>query len=150
MALLSRAVAFFAFALAAAGCGDGVRYVEPTTPPSENQQRLNYIGDAYLRSTMRLNRAPKSVAELAPTFKSLGLKGEDFLKSADDGKPFEIVWGSDLRSLQGSGSEIPIIAFERDGKDGKRHVLRGRSEVLLMSESELRSGKFPDGYKLPF
>jgi hypothetical protein len=132
-----------------AGCGSTTTYDSPT-PPSETQKRLNSLGDVYLRSTMRHNRPPKSLLDLAQTLKDTQMKADDVLKSADDGQPFEIVWGVDLRSLQATGSDIPIVAFEKTGKDGKRHVLRGRSEILLMTESELRSGKFPDGYKLPF
>jgi hypothetical protein len=143
---------FFLFAVSAfmSGCGSGTTIVEPTIPPSESQRRLNAIGDAYLRSTMRLNRSPKSVQEITQGLKDQGLKPEDVLKSPDDGQPFEIVWGTDLRGMKATGSDVPIIAFERTGKDGKRHVLRGRSEIVLMSESEIRSGKFPDGYQPPF
>lgn len=133
-----------------AGCGSGSNVVEATVPASDTQRRLNSIGDAYQRASMRLNRAPKSVQDIAQGLKEQGLKLDETLKSADDGLPFEIVWGTDLRAIKGSGSDIPIVAFERQGKEGKRHVLRGRSEILLMTESEIRSGKFPDGYKPPF
>lgn len=118
-------------------------------PPTPTERQLESIGDAYVRATIKLDHPPGSLTELMPWLKEQG-NPEEILRSPNDGQNFEIVWGVELRRLKARGSDIPIIAYERLGKDGTRHVLRGRSEVLRMSESELRSAKFPDGYSFPF
>lgn len=114
-----------------------------------NAKNLEKIGDAYVRASNTLRHPPNNLEELLPSLNDFG-KPEEILVSSVDGQKFEIVWGVELRMLQAKGNDIPIIAYERNGKDGKRNVLRGRSEVLLLSESKLKSGKFPEGYKFPF
>jgi hypothetical protein len=131
--------------LAAAGCGSRT----PEAPPSEIEKKLDAIGDAYLRATVRLHKPPQNLDDLLPSLQEFG-NPDDLLRSPDDNQPFEIVWGVELRRLKARGSDIPIIAFEKVGKDGKRHVLRGRSEVLRLTTGELKSARFPDGYNFPF
>jgi hypothetical protein len=110
---------------------------------------LQYIGVSYVRATLRLNRPPARLDELLPDLQELG-KADQILVSPNDGQPFEIVWGVELRKLKARGSAVPILAYEKTGKNGKRHVLRGRTEVLEMTDSELKAGKFPPDYKFPF
>jgi hypothetical protein len=132
-------------ALVSVGCGKGAS-AKLETPTAKN---LEKIGDAYLRACTRLNRPPANMAELMLDLKDQGVPAE-ILRSPNDGAEFEIVWGVELRRLRAKGNDVPIIAYEKRGKDGKRYVLRGRDEPLELSDSELRSAKFPDGYVLPF
>jgi|GEM_PF-283481 len=118
-------------------------------PPTPTERQLESIGDAYVRATIKLDHPPGSLPELMPWLKEQG-NPEEILRSPNDGQNFEIVWKVELRRLKARGSDVPIVAYERLGKDGTRHVLRGRSEVLRVSESELKSAKFPDGYQFPF
>jgi hypothetical protein len=131
--------------LLALGCSSSAT-PEPPTPTAIN---LQAIGDAYVRATQRLTRPPANLNELLPSLKEHG-KVEQLLRSPSDGVNFEIVWGIELRMLKARGSDVPIVAYERFGKDGLRHVLRGRSEVLLLSEGSLKAAKFPEDYKFPF
>jgi hypothetical protein len=131
--------------LAGAGCGQSVDF----TPPSPTQRNLTNIGSAYTSATIRLNRPPANLEDLSPDLEKHGPTA-DLLRSPNDGELFELVWGVELRGLKAKGNEIPVIAYEKKGRDGKRHVLRGRSEVLLLTESQLKSARFPPGYTLPF
>ena len=145
---------FFAFALplacwCAAGCGSAANNGEDAPPPTECQKRLIAIGKAYVGASAKNNRPPRNAADLLPFLKEAG-KPDELLKSPDDGQNFEIVYGSSILALKETGSDVPIVAYERTGKNGQRNVLRGNRETLLMSESELKSGKFPEGYKFPF
>lgn len=132
--------------LAAAACSAPAPDLEPPTP---TKRQLESIGDAYVRATIKLNRPPAKMEEFLPSLAEHG-KPDQILRSPNDGQPFEIVWGNELRMLKATGNDVPIIAYEKVGKDGVRHVLRGRSEVLQLSESALKAGKFPPGYKFPF
>ena len=144
----------FAFALAlvcwcAAGCGNSTNTGEDAPPPTECQKRLIAIGKAYVGASAKNNKPPANVGELLPFLKEAG-KPDELLKSPNDGQNFEIVYGCKILAIKETGSDVPIVAFERTGKNGERNVLRGNRETLLMSKSELKSGKFPDGYKFPF
>ncbi len=74
----------------------------------------------------------------------------EILHSPNDDADFEIVWNVELRQLKAKGNDIPVVAYEKRGKDGKRFVLRGRSEILELTESSLKSATFPAGYNFPF
>jgi hypothetical protein len=131
--------------LCAGGCSRGST-PEPLSPTHVNLQR---IGNAYAYACTRLKRPPENLEDLTPSLQDQGVP-EDILRSPNDGERFAIVWGVELRKLKVKGNDLPIIAYERLGKDGKRHVLRGRSEVLLLSESALKEAAFPPGYRFPF
>jgi hypothetical protein len=139
-----------------AGCGSDGTSPKELPPPTECQKRLLIIGDSYVRITQKLNRPPNNLTELTLALRDYARaqgsagKVEDILKSPDDGQPFEIVWGVMLLQMKERGSDVPIVAFEKTGTNGQRNVLRGNRETLIMSERELRSAKFPSGYKLPF
>ena len=133
--------------LSPVGCGKKGPSTEPLTPTEEN---LETIGEAYTRATIRLNRPPENLNDLLPSLREGRGKPDELLRSPNDGENFEIVWGVELRMLKAKGNDIPVIAYEKKGKGGKRHVLRGRSGLLVLTETELRSAKFPEGYKLSF
>jgi hypothetical protein len=120
-----------------------------STELSPTGQHLEKVGDAYLRATLRLGRPPANLEELKSGFPP-NVKAEEILRSPGDGENFEIIWGVELRQLKARGSDVPIIAYEKNGKDGRRHVLRGRNEVLLMTPGQLKAAKVPSGYTFPF
>jgi len=136
--------------VAAAGCRSSVK----TALDAPAARNLEKIGDAYLRATQQKDKPPQGLDDLLPALKEQTTKEssrpEDLLRSPNDDEKYEIVWGVELRRMKATGNDVPIIAFEKRGKDGQRYVLRGQKEVLLMSESQLRSATFPEGYKLPF
>ena len=128
----------------ASGCGK-TPTTEIASPTAENLHKLH---DAYQRTNIRLGRPPLNLSELMPDLKQQG-KPEEILRSPNDGADFEIVWGVSLVRLKERGNDVPVIAFEKRGKGGKRHVLRARDRVEELSESQLKSAKFPEGYTLP-
>jgi len=131
--------------LGAAGCGRQRPPDEPLTPTRAN---LIKIGASYTNATFSLNHPPGNRAEFLPFVQQQG-KPDDVLRSPGDNEDFVIVYGVDLRDLKATGKDVPILAYEKRGTDGKRHVLRGRSEVLLMSEDELKAATFPPGFTPP-
>jgi hypothetical protein len=94
---------------------------------------------------MKLNRPPANAKELLPFVQEMG-KPADILRSPNDGQDFVVVWGVELRKLKETGNAVPVVAYEKVGKDGKRHVLRGRADVVLMTDGELKGAVFPSGY----
>ena len=131
--------------VAVVGCGPSRPTVE-RTPTRVNLERL---GAAYSRASQALHRPPVNQEELLPFLKQQG-NPEEILRSTNDGQDFVIVWGVDSVTFKGKGNEVPVIAYEKSGKDGIRHVLRAPHEIFLLSEAELRAATFPAGYTLPF
>jgi hypothetical protein len=139
------AVSWFLVAcVAGVGCG-GAR-PEPASPAGQHLER---IGNAYLRATIGFNHPPANEKELLPFLREQG-KPEELLRSPADGEPFVLVWGVELRRLTATGNDVPVVAYEKTGKDGKRHVLRGRADVSLLTDRELKNATFPKGYLFPF
>ena len=118
---------------------------QPAAQDDPTRQKLEQIGAAYMRANIKLGRPPANAKELLPHLQEIG-KPEQILHSPSDGEDFVIVWGVELRNMKATGNAIPIVAYEKVGKDGSRHVLRGRADVVLMSEGQLRGATFPSGY----
>lgn len=131
------------FSFSLLGCGGSQK--ESSLPTDPTYLALEKIGNAYIR----IAPPPQKKAELVAALKSFG-KPEEILKSPNDGHEFIIVYGVKLQMLKATGNEVPVVAFEKFGKDGKRYVLRGRNGITQLTDDELRDAKFPDGYKLPF
>ena len=123
------------------GCGSGDKPSTITTDPTIIA--LDKLGGAYIRGT------PKTKAELLSIFKSCN-HPKELLISPSDGQEFIIVYGVELKGLKVTGAQLPIVAFEKTGKDGKRYALRGMNTVVQLTEAELKSSVFPEGYKFPF
>jgi hypothetical protein len=132
--------------LGAAGCGAPAGAPVPKDDPA--RESLEHIGDAYGRATFGLNRPPANLKELQPYLKEQGDPAK-LLRSPNDGEDFVIVWGVELRQLKARGNDVPIVAFEKTGKGGQRYVLRGRSDVVLMTDVQLKAATFPPGYSPP-
>jgi hypothetical protein len=125
------------------GCGSGDKPSTITTDPTIIA--LDKLGGAYIRGTP----PPKTKAELLAIFKSCN-HPKELLISPSDGQEFIIVYGVELKGLKVTGAQLPIVAFEKTGKDGKRYALRGMNTVVQLTEAELKSSVFPEGYKFPF
>jgi len=125
------------------GCGSGDKPSAITTDPTIIA--LDKLGGAYIRGTP----PPKTKAELLAIFKSCN-HPKELLISPSDGQEFIIVYGVELKGLKVTGAQLPIVAFEKSGKDGKRYALRGMNTVVQLTEAELKSSVFPEGYKFPF
>jgi hypothetical protein len=123
------------------GCGSGDKPSTITTDPTVIA--LDKLGGAYIRGT------PKTKVELLAIFKSCN-HPKELLISPSDGQEFIIVYGVELKGLKVTGAQLPIVAFEKTGKDGKRYALRGMNTVVQLTEAELKSSVFPEGYKFPF
>jgi hypothetical protein len=125
------------------GCGDQEKPSTITTDPTIIA--LDKLGGAYIRGTP----PPKTKAELLSIFKSCN-HPKELLISPNDGQEFIIVYGVELKGLKVTGAQLPIVAFEKTGKDGKRYALRGMNTVVHLTEAELKSSVLPEGYQLPF
>jgi len=68
---------------------------------------------------------------------------EQYLRSPRDNQPYVIIYGSPLDS---DGRDI-ILAYEKDGLDGKRYVITLSRDVKLMTDEEFAGAKFASGLK---
>jgi hypothetical protein len=132
--------------LGVAGCGTTGTPVEDRADPVRKQ--LEAIGVAYVHATSRLRHPPNNKQELLPALQEHGDPAK-LLVSPNDGQEFVIVWGVDLKQIKALGDAVPIIAFEKDGKDGMRYVLRGRSDIVQMTAGQLKGAVFPSDYTPP-
>lgn len=128
--------------LVPAGCSPReIRSAKPMTPTME---RLLAIGSAYRQFTVQQGRPPRGPDDIRGR-----LGSDDALISPQDDEPFVIFWGVDLRSVQRWATGRPVLAHERRGAGGSRHVLTIMGNVELVTDDELRSSSFPPGQKAP-
>jgi len=126
------------------GCGSGEPKVAQV---AESVQHLKKISAAYQEATAKLERPPENVEELKPFLKKFG-DPATILHSSDDGQEYKIFWGVDFLNAK-KGGVYPVLAYEQQGKDGKRYVLLIRT-VAHMTDEELKAAPFPEGHKAPF
>jgi hypothetical protein len=142
--MLARSVGLaFACAATAAlvtGCGPAVVIRDGTVDPTD--VNLATLGRLYARAQQQLGRPPKNVDELKPYAKDSGDLGQ-ILVSANDGQPFVIAWGA---SVVGAANQETVIAYERTGANGFRHVLTPTGTQMLTAE-EFAKATFPPGHK---
>ena len=131
--------------LAAVGCGPSGVIPEANDPTRGNLAKL---GQAYIRATINLNHPPENYEQLRPFLQEQG-DPDQILVSPHDGEQFIIVWGVELRRLKAQGDAVPVIAYEQHGKDGRRYVLRGSRDPVILTDSQFRSAVFPEGYTPP-
>jgi hypothetical protein len=96
--------------------------------------RLSLLGEAYLQTTQKLNRGPRNIDELrqhVPSPHQLA----NLLTSPHDGQPYVIVWNIDPRQPPLTETP-PLLAYEKDGKDGQYDVLTTMG-VVRISRQEL-------------
>jgi hypothetical protein len=125
------------------GCSQGGgRERNPT------EDRLYRLGMVYVRSCHALGRGPGDFGEIKDKIE--GDIPEDCLVSPNDGQPFVIHWGVDVTGLRFTRQNtFYVLAYERTGANGARHVLRYPVGLVLMTDEELRKAAFPPGHKPP-
>ena len=126
---------------ATAGCGKTT--VVNNGP--EGLFNLRSIARAYAISAMR-SRPPASIEDLMPVLKEIG-DPHELLRSPRDGKPYAIVWGIDAAHPKATpktaGFMLPIVAYEQDGKEGKRQVIDLTMRVSECTPDEFAQLKLP-------
>lgn len=142
LALLAFVLAGLAFA---PGCGSSQ---EVDVQDDKSAQNLQQIGAAYTQAGLKLGRPPRQADDLHELLKSAGNPDpESVLRSPDDNENYVIVWGIDFGQLARTTGHVDyVIAYEQRGKNGKRHVLKPPSIVLLMTDEEFQAAKFPPGH----
>src|SRR5205807_9669556 len=109
--------------LGGSGCGSG-----SVQDDSSSAGQLRTIAMAYGKATETLDHPPNNKAELIEVLKEMGYEDpeNDVLRSKVDREEFVIHWGFDGRDLRGRPGDMPVLAYEKQGKDGKRRVLQYR------------------------
>jgi hypothetical protein len=133
--------------LCAVGCGSSATVEQKVDPALE---RLKIIARAYIQATRELEHPPQNASELMPYLKSAGDPAE-ILRSPNDGQDFKILWGVDLQTIppvEGGAKKFMVLAYEKQGRDGKRWV-GGFRKVRQMTEEEFREAPFPPGHMPP-
>jgi len=149
--VLKTGFAFLLISFGLSGCGS--KPALKPFPPVTDQLRM--IGIAYVKATMDMDRPPTKKEELFPYLKKVDNPDNpqnpaDYFRSLSDGEEFVIFWGFDVRTVNLSGHPkfLPIIAYEKNGADGKRYALQVRFPVHVTDE-ELAELPFPRGFKRP-
>ena len=137
------------------GCG-GSEVVNPSAPSAS---RLRTIVVAYAKATDELDHPPGSKEELLPYLKSQPdpddsdtpvkeIDVDALFRSPTDGENYVIFWGVDCREFSGFPRTQPVLAYEKEGKDGKRVVAQGRY-VRTVTDDEFAELPFPKGRRAP-
>jgi len=124
------------------GCGGGPTVVK--VPSS--MQHLKKISAAYIEATKNLGKPPNNLEELKPFLEKLG-DLDTILRSPDDGQEYKIFWGVDYNNAKTDKGYL-VLAYEQEGKDGKRYVLCVR-QVLHLSNEKFQALPFPEGQQAP-
>jgi hypothetical protein len=136
--------------LRAFGCRVATKF--PELPAAH--LRLNALTRAYFKATESLQHAPNREEFLQflttqPEYLAGFDSAADMLRSPTDGEEFVIHWGIDFVDWAGHHpSTVPVFAYEKQGKEGKRLVSQLR-HVKQVSDDELRKMTFPPPYTAP-
>ena len=120
----------------------GCKSNRPEKATLESSRNLAAIRDAYFKAIDKQRRPPASREEILADVKDAG-DPDEILRSPLDGQDYVILWGTDPRA-----NPVPVVAYERLGKDGWRYVLRGHV-VFFLNEEEFRKLPFPQGHTAP-
>lgn len=131
--------------------GEGCGSSKPPEPPLSFGQ-LRDIGRAYLLATDNLERPPVGKEDLLPILKELRKDDNpaDVFRSNVDNEEFVIHWGLDLRDVTGAPNKMPVLVYEKTGRDGKRMVLQGYRYTRLVPDDQMGELVFPPGFRNPF
>ena len=128
------------------GCGSR-QQIGKVPPASEN---LRVLCHAYIEATDKMNRAPTNFEELLPFLKEKG-DPDQLRRSPGDGEEYVIFWGMDYRSYGGAQPlPLPLLAFEKEGKHGKRWVFLLMNMMTELNHDEMQKVPLPQGQRLPF
>jgi hypothetical protein len=116
-----------------AGCG------ERTFTPAKDSEHLTMIAQAYV-DALKAGKPPADAVALRPFLTKLG-DADVLLKSPEDGQPYVVYWGVDWREAPVPRLPAPIVAHQRDGKNGRRHVLTVMG-VQTLTDDEFAKADF--------
>lgn len=143
---MGQAVLFLVALSLLAGCGSKAPV---DVASNQSAQNLLHIWAAYSQASNQLQRPPRSREDLVPFLKNVAgdVDPASVLRSPDDNEDYVIVWGVNFLEIAKSRGNMNIVlAYEKLGKNGKRHVLKPQSQVLVLSDEEFRSSAFPVGH----
>jgi hypothetical protein len=145
--ILAGVLGLFAVCLAGTGCGK----TEPVQKDAQTSyQHLMAIRTGYWRATAELGRPPENPKEILAFMQNASGPKEDLLRSPDDGQEYKILWGVDVREYltPRDDGQFPVLAYEQQGKDGRRYVLQVKN-IVQMTDEEFKNAWFPAGFKAP-
>jgi hypothetical protein len=128
--------------LGLAGCGH-----KPPPEPAKGsaQANLEAILNSYRKASNELKRPPKSLDEFKSYLKQYG-DPEQLLISPRDGQPFVLVLGTDIWE-EPSPTNPLIIAYEKEGKDGRRFAVMPMGAVIPYTADEMAKFRYAAGHK---
>ena len=74
---------------------------------------------------------------------------QEMMRSPNDNEEFVVMWKTNFHQLPPSGSNLPVLAYERKGNAGKRYVIKYPTQVQLLTNEEFRKCQFPPGHTPP-
>lgn len=131
------------FALVALGCGQTVPTYDQMTIDTADQFRK--VGMAYTKAYQK-KRSPPTVDDLKAYLKQQGENPDTLLTSPRDGQPLVIVTGFSP-DKEAKGDELPIVAYEKNGVNGRRVTVDSRGTVVLYSDADFAKLEFVGGHK---
>ncbi len=134
--------ALFLVAVSMVGCSRQETVTAVTPPVIEN---LRAVRDGFFEARRVLDRPPRSKDEIVQYVKKYGDPAQLF-RSPDDGEELVVIYGTDPLSLE---SVANIWAYERRGKNGGRHFIRGKN-IQRLGDDEFKKQTFPPGHKPAF
>lgn len=130
--------------VAAQGCSPPASIVV-RNPMDPTQERLLDLVNAYWQYNISHRVPPRSATDIEPILRERGI-ADDVFRSPRDGEPFVVCWGTNVvRPAQGTAAR-PILAYEKNGRDGSRFVVLAERKVELLTEDEFLQASFPTGY----
>jgi hypothetical protein len=126
-------IAVVVLLLGALGCSGATTSanIDPT------KDRLSKIARVYLTSETELKRPPQNIDDLKPIADKRGF-GDEIWKSENDGQPFVIVWGVDIKK---PGAVPAILAHEKEGRGGRKWAVDVMLSPHHMTDEELNLAK---------
>jgi hypothetical protein len=140
---LALAVAGLLGCLGGLGCGSSGAVPTPVQAGGTSYLNLRTIKSAYLQATKALGRPPQNLDEIKPYFNK-GTDPATILRSPDDGEEYKILWGVDVMNAEPINGQLPVVAYEQRGKDGKRYVLQVR-DIRQVTNEDFKKLPFPPG-----
>jgi hypothetical protein len=129
-------------ALLSGGCSSraGSSDDEPT-------RDLGHIARAY-QVHLYGGKPPREVDQLKKILEELHAANlnpapEEVLTSSRDGQPYVIIMGANL----GATTSGDILAYEKNGANGKRYVLLMSRDIRQMADEEFKRATFVQGHK---
>jgi hypothetical protein len=138
-------VSFLTFFVVLIAAVPGCQHHDAKPPENPAADHLRKLGIAYDVALYK-GRMPRKGEDLKPYLKQIA-PNEDpevFLRSPNDGQPYEVAWGVRLDRVMDIGA---VFAHEKKGVDGKRYVMTVARIVKTMTDAEFSHATYPGGKK---